>query len=81
MKYITSALVLLALIGSQEQVNAIKVNQKAAFTDDLVKSLAEEMQKDASEEDSTAAPVEEKKPAPAPKAAPKAAAKPVAAAQ
>lgn len=45
MKYITSALVLVALMGTQE-VNAIKINQKAAFTDDLVKSLAEEMQKD-----------------------------------
>lgn len=44
MKYIASALVLLALFG--EQTSAIKVNQKAAFTDDLVKSLAEEMQKD-----------------------------------
>jgi hypothetical protein len=44
MKY-TSALVLLALIG-QEQTNAIKINSQASFTDDLVKSLAEEMQKD-----------------------------------
>lgn len=35
MKYIASALVLLALFG--EQTSAIKVNQKAAFTDDLVK--------------------------------------------
>jgi predicted house-cleaning noncanonical NTP pyrophosphatase (MazG superfamily) len=44
MKY-TSALVLLALIG-QEQTNAIKIRSEATFTDDLVKSLAEEMQKD-----------------------------------
>jgi hypothetical protein len=47
MKYIASALVLLALIGSDSHVNAIKI--KAKFTDDLVKSLAEEMQKDAEE--------------------------------
>lgn len=52
MKYITSALVLIALFGSQEQVNAIRINQKAAFTDDLVKSLAEEMQKDLDEDKS-----------------------------
>ncbi len=50
MKYICSALVLLALVGNTDQVNAIKINQKAAFTDDLVKSLAEEMQKDVEEE-------------------------------
>lgn len=49
MKYITSALVLLALVSSAEQVNAIKINTKAKFTDDLVKSLAEEMQKDIEE--------------------------------
>ena len=49
MKYITSALVLVALFGTQEQVNAIRI--KASFTDDLVKSLAEEMQKDVEEGD------------------------------
>lgn len=47
MKY-TSALVLLALIG-QEQTNAIKIKTQATFTDDLVKSLAEEMSKDVEE--------------------------------
>ena len=51
MKYISSALVLLALFGNQEQVNAIRV--KASFTDDLVKSLAEEMQKDVEEVDTS----------------------------
>ena len=51
MKYITSALVLLALFGNQEQANAIRI--KATFTDDLVKSLAEEMQKDAEGEGET----------------------------
>jgi hypothetical protein len=73
MKYITSALVLLALTSQVEQVDAIKINAK--FTDDLVKSLAEEMQKDI-EEPAAAEPA---KPAaksvakPAAKAAPKAA--------
>jgi hypothetical protein len=57
MKYITSALVVLALLG--QSTNAIRINTKAAFTDDLVKSLAEEMSKDAD------APAEaEAKPAP-----------------
>jgi hypothetical protein len=44
MKYITSALVVIALLGQQTTCNAIKINSK--FTDDLVKSLAEEMNKD-----------------------------------
>lgn len=74
MKYISSALVLLALFGQQEQANAIRINQKATFTDDLVKSLAEEMQKDVDEE----APGEEKKEAAPAKAAAKPAAKPAA---
>ena len=51
MKYIASALVLLALLGTNDQVNAIKISSKAKFTDDLVKSLAEEMAKDAEKED------------------------------
>ena len=57
MKYITGALVLLALFA--DQGNAIRINAKAKFTDDLVKSLAEEMQKDIEEP----AKVEEAKPA------------------
>ena len=52
MKLISSSLVLLALFGAQEQVNAIKIRSQAAFTDDLVKSLAEDMAKDA-EDDQT----------------------------
>lgn len=44
MKYIASALVLLAFLGHQDSVNAIRIKSK--FTDDLVKSLAEEMNKD-----------------------------------
>ena len=64
MKYITSALVLVALLSSGESVNAIRVKESAQFTDDLVKSLAEEMQKDS--EDTTTE--EQPKPAPAPPA-------------
>lgn len=56
MKYITSALVIFALLG--DQTEAIGLTQKAKFTDDLVKSLAEDMAKDEKEE----APKEEKKP-------------------
>ena len=45
MKYLTSALVLIALFGAQsEQANAIKLN--SGFSDDLIKSLTEDMQKD-----------------------------------
>ena len=55
MKYITGALVILALFNSAEQVSAIKINSKAKFTDDLVKSLAEEMQKDMDKEDEATA--------------------------
>jgi len=53
MKLITSSLVLLALFGVQEQANAIKIRGQAGFTDDLVKSLAEDMAKDAEEEQTT----------------------------
>ena len=46
MKYFTSAIVVLALLGANmETTSAIKIQQK--FTDDLVKSLAEEMNQDA----------------------------------
>lgn len=47
MKYYTSAIVLVALLGAAnlEQSQAVKLG--AGFTDDLVKSLAEDMQKDA----------------------------------
>ena len=58
MKYITSALVLIALMGES---NAVTLQQKSAtgFTDDLIKSLTEDMEKDANAEE----PVkEEKKP-------------------
>jgi hypothetical protein len=68
MKYITSALVVIALLGGQNTSSAIRINSKAAFTDDLVKSLAEEMNHDAGEtqEEPAAAPA---KPAPAAKVA------------
>lgn len=75
MKYITSALVLLALTSQVEQVDAIKINAK--FTDDLVKSLAEEMQKDIEEPPAEAAPAKAAV-KPAAKPAAKAAAKPAA---
>ena len=58
MKYITSALVVLALLGQPS--NAIRINSKVGFTDDLVKSLAEEMSHDAEQP----AAEEEAKPAP-----------------
>lgn len=64
MKYIVSALVLLALFG--EQTSAIKVNQKAAFTDDLVKSLAEEMERDLDGDKNEEAPAAAPAQAPAP---------------
>ena len=48
MKFITSTLVLIALFGAQEEVSAIKI--RSTFTDDLAKSLAEDMAKDAEEE-------------------------------
>ena len=49
MKYITSALVLIALLGTQtEQASAIKLD--AGFTDDLVKQLAQDMATDANTE-------------------------------
>ena len=51
MKYIASALVLVALLGTPNQVSAIRL--QARFTDDLVKSLAEEMNKDLEETQST----------------------------
>lgn len=57
MKYLTSALVLIALFGAQsEQANAIKLT--SGFSDDLIKSLTEDMQKDqdkADEQESIAA--------------------------
>ena len=49
MKFITSTLVLIALFGAQEEVSAIKI--RSTFTDDLAKSLAEDMAKDAEEEE------------------------------
>jgi len=58
MKFITSTLVLIALFGAQEEVSAIKI--RSTFTDDLAKSLAEDMAKDAEEEE----PKEPKKIAP-----------------
>ena len=44
MKYITGALVIMALLGEQAQTSAIKI--QTGFTDDLIKSLTEDMQKD-----------------------------------
>ena len=46
MKLFTSALVLAALFGS-EDVSAIKIKSQATGADDLIKELAEDMQKDA----------------------------------
>ena len=59
MKVLTSALVLVALLGAESQ--AIKIRSQAGFTDDLVKELAADMAKDAEED----VPEEPKKPAPA----------------
>ena len=42
MKYITGALVIMALLGEQSQTSAIKIG----FTDDLIKSLTEDLAKD-----------------------------------
>ena len=64
MKY-SSAFVIAALLGASyvEQTQAVKLS--AGSTDDLMKSLAADMQKDAEAETTEAAPekVEEKKPA------------------
>jgi|TARA_B110001450_G_scaffold49696_1_gene46307 hypothetical protein len=49
MKYITGALVIMALLGEQTQTSAIKIN--AGFTDDLIKSLTEDMAKDDAKEE------------------------------
>ena len=44
MKYCTSALVILALLGVTEAIDLKShTHAKAKFTDDLVKSLAEDM--------------------------------------
>ena len=60
MKY-SSAFVLAALLGATqvEQSQAIKLNTE--FTDDLVKSLAEDMQKDAEAADTSFETAPEKK--------------------
>ena len=49
MKYITGALVIMALLGEQSQASAIKIG----FTDDLVKSLTEDLAKDDAKEEAT----------------------------
>ena len=49
MKYFTSALVIAALCCANNQTNAIHLKTKTGFTDDLVKSLAEDMGKDLEE--------------------------------
>ena len=59
MKYITGALAIIALLG--EQANAVTLSQKAAFTDDLIKSLTEDMAKDEQKEEATPAKEEEPK--------------------
>merc|ERR1719198_914199 len=68
MKY-SSAFVIAALLGASyvEQSQAVKL--QAGFTDDLVKSLAEDMQKDAESADSS--PAEEKTEKPVKKEEPK----------
>ena len=60
MKYCTGALVIVALLGLTD---AIHLKTKAKFTDDLVKSLAEDMQKDVNEAADMPAEVKEDKPA------------------
>ena len=60
MKYITGAIVLMALLGEQE-VSAVKI--QTGFTDDLIKSLTEDLAKG---DDQSVAQVDEK-----PKEAPK----------
>ena len=59
MKYITAALVVMALLGEQTRTNAIKIN--AGFTDDLIKSLTEDMAKDEQKEEQVIAQKETKK--------------------
>ena len=51
MKYYTAAIVLLALFAVSEnsEVKAIKVTNK--FSDDLMKSLAEDLQKDSEKQE------------------------------
>ena len=66
MKYITGALVLIALLG--EQSNAVRLSHDS-FSEDLVKSLAEDMAKDQSAETAEAAPAAEAKKEEAPKPA------------
>mgnify|MGYP006899616968 CR=1 FL=1 len=66
MKYITSALVIFALLGEQSQ--AVSLTQQSKFSDDLIKSLTEDMAKDEKEEETKPAEKkevkkEEKKPA------------------
>ena len=54
MKYCTGALVLIALFGVTEAINIKShTHVKAGFTDDLVKSLAEDMVKDVDADGST----------------------------
>jgi len=57
MKYCTGALVIVALLGV---TSAIHLKTKAKFSDDLVKSLAEDMQKDV--DAATEEPAKEDKP-------------------
>ena len=61
MKY-SSAFVIAALLGATyvDQSQAIKL--QTGFTDDLVKSLAEDMQKDAESADSEPAPEKKETP-------------------
>lgn len=50
MKHLTSALVLIALFGAHsEQANAVKIN--SAFSDDLIKSLTQDMQTEADQKE------------------------------
>jgi hypothetical protein len=60
MKYITSALVIFALLG--QQTEAVSLTQRAKFTDDLIKSLTEDMAKDEKESEAKEEKAKEEKP-------------------
>ena len=62
------ALALVALLNTEQDVNAVKIQQQAAFVDDIVKALAEAEKAD---EAKPAEPSTEKKAAPEKKPEPK----------
>ena len=61
MKYITSALVIFALLG--DQAEAVALTQQSTFSDDLIKSLTEDMAKDEKESEAKEEPAKVEKPA------------------